>query len=71
MGCDVLFRKQATQVAFVGVAEGFSPAGGCVGALGVRLAPEGAGYGNEACLRRLIPRENTLHPGGRSQEIAD
>jgi hypothetical protein len=26
-GCDVKFRGQATQVAFVRVAEGFSPAG--------------------------------------------
>jgi hypothetical protein len=28
VGCGVLFRGQATQVAFVRVAEGFSPAGG-------------------------------------------
>ncbi len=66
-GCGVLFRTQATKVAFVRVAEGFSPAGGSVGALQIRrAAPRGhppVSSSTKPRLRRLnTSRKHTSHP---------
>ncbi len=71
-GAVYCFGIQATKVAFVAVAEGFSPPGGSVGASRTRLAaPRGhpdAGYINEACLRRLnTSRKHTPHPQSRER----
>jgi hypothetical protein len=65
-GCDVTFLGQATQVAFVTVAEGFSPAGKFRGqATQVAFVTVAEGFSPAG---PPIVRTNTSHPMVRSRE---